>query len=61
MKCTCSKCGYTWTARTEKPIACPRCKRYDWRGAPAERKEVVYPEHEEIVNGLSQNRLEGET
>ncbi len=26
----CQKCGYKWKARTHKPIACPKCKRYDW-------------------------------
>lgn len=27
----CSKCGYDWIPRKEKPKACPRCKtRLDW-------------------------------
>ena len=31
MKCKCLRCGHEWTARTDdKPISCPRCKRYDW-------------------------------
>ena len=33
MKFKCSLCGYEWNSRREGevPIACPRCKRYDWR------------------------------
>ena len=28
----CLKCGYKWKSRKDddKPVACPRCKRYDW-------------------------------
>jgi len=26
----CSKCSYEWTARVDKPVACPQCKRYKW-------------------------------
>ena len=26
----CKQCGYTWVPRTDDPVACPRCKRYDW-------------------------------
>jgi len=29
----CSKCGYDWKPRVEKPKACPRCKtRFDYPG-----------------------------
>lgn len=28
MKCKCSKCGYEWESRIEKPKACPLCKQY---------------------------------
>lgn len=24
----CEKCNHEWTPRTEKPLACPRCKQY---------------------------------
>lgn len=27
---TCLRCGYEWVPRKVVPIACPRCKRYDW-------------------------------
>jgi hypothetical protein len=28
----CKICGHKWQPRTEKePLACPRCKRYDWK------------------------------
>ena len=30
----CTLCGKTWASRTENPLACPKCKRYDWRGEP---------------------------
>jgi len=26
----CKRCGYSWDARIEEPVACPRCKSYDW-------------------------------
>ncbi len=31
MKCECLQCGYEWESRVEKPLVCPRCKRYDWK------------------------------
>lgn len=27
-KMKCSKCGYEWIPRTDKPKACPNCKQY---------------------------------
>jgi len=34
----CKKCGHKWLSRiNNKPIACPKCKRYDYR---EEKKEV---------------------
>jgi len=30
VKHTCEKCGHEWEGK-EKPVACPRCKRYDWK------------------------------
>ncbi len=29
----CNQCGYSWEPRVEKPVACPRCTRYDWNEA----------------------------
>ena len=26
----CIKCKHKWTNRIEKPLCCPKCKRYDW-------------------------------
>jgi predicted Zn-ribbon and HTH transcriptional regulator len=31
----CNLCGYTWVIRTEKPAACPKCKRYDYKKSAA--------------------------
>jgi predicted Zn-ribbon and HTH transcriptional regulator len=28
MKMKCEKCGHEWESRTEKPVACPKCKSY---------------------------------
>lgn len=28
MKTKCQYCGYEWESRVDKPMACPRCKRY---------------------------------
>ncbi len=34
----CNQCGYEWQGRGQKaPVACPRCKRYDWPQAKKER------------------------
>ena len=27
----CKKCGHKWESRKDEPVACPKCKRYDWR------------------------------
>lgn len=30
-KFICKKCNHIWNQRLKnKPLACPRCKRYDW-------------------------------
>ena len=26
----CKLCGHKWISQKENPLACPRCKRYDW-------------------------------
>jgi len=31
MECKCERCGHVWTARTDKPKACPACKSYAWQ------------------------------
>jgi len=30
MKCICKKCGWSWTARVDKPACCPACKQYNY-------------------------------
>jgi predicted nucleic acid-binding Zn-ribbon protein len=35
---TCMRCGHRWASRTKKPLACPKCKSYDWRVAPGANK-----------------------
>lgn len=30
----CRFCKHRWQPRAEKPLACPKCKRYDWEKAP---------------------------
>jgi len=32
-KCKCRKCGWEWTPRTEKPVACPACHCRTWEVA----------------------------
>ena len=29
-QCTCDICGKEWITKKEKPLSCPKCKRYDW-------------------------------
>ncbi len=30
-RCVCKICKHIWTSRiNSKPVACARCKRYDW-------------------------------
>jgi len=29
--CECKHCGYKWNGRGREPVACPKCKRYDWK------------------------------
>jgi len=36
-KTKCNLCGFEWIPRTENPISCPKCKRYDWK----KKEEVV--------------------
>ncbi len=31
MKLKCKLCSHEWTPRNKIPIACPRCKRYDYQ------------------------------
>ena len=30
IKYECKLCGHKWESKLEKPVACPKCKRYDW-------------------------------
>lgn len=30
MKLKCKYCNYEWLPRKDKPVQCPRCKRYDY-------------------------------
>lgn len=34
----CQRCGYEWRSIKNNPIACPRCKRYDWKTKVQEPK-----------------------
>ena len=34
----CLKCGHEWFSRTDKPLQCPRCKRYDWNKKKEEKE-----------------------
>ena len=36
----CSKCGYEWVARVEKPVACPSCKQYQTEVPRTVEKEL---------------------
>jgi excisionase family DNA binding protein len=36
----CQRCGHEWTPKTDKPLSCPACKRYDWQ----ESKELTIEE-----------------
>ena len=33
----CLRCSWEWDSQLELPVACPRCKRYDWN---EKKKEV---------------------
>jgi hypothetical protein len=39
----CNQCGFDWTPRVESPVACTRCKRYDYRDAKKSRDGVLVP------------------
>lgn len=43
----CKRCGHEWASRTDHPIACPKCKRYDWDDDSDE--EVMEEEEEKEV------------
>jgi predicted Zn-ribbon and HTH transcriptional regulator len=40
-KYKCKRCGYEWKSRVEKPLTCPRCKRYDYNSDYEKLAEVV--------------------
>jgi len=31
-ECHCEICGYDWESIRDRPVACPKCHRYDWNG-----------------------------
>ena len=31
MKNKCKLCGHEWEPKIQHPLACPKCKRYDWK------------------------------
>jgi predicted Zn-ribbon and HTH transcriptional regulator len=36
----CKLCGHEWNSRIEgKPLACPKCKRYDWEEKEDDRQD----------------------
>lgn len=46
----CSRCGYEWKSRVERPKACPDCKRRDW-------DKVSSPKPASEVFDLTKNTL----
>ena len=38
-KCTCERCGHTWTSRIIKPRTCPKCKSALWDIVKEEKKD----------------------
>lgn len=52
MKVKCSKCQHEWETKLEHPLACPKCKRYDWKlkeivSIEIKEKEINIPELKE--------------
>jgi len=40
LECGLGNCGHQWIQRgEEKPLACPRCKRYDWDKSEEDENE----------------------
>lgn len=40
----CRFCKHKWVPRADKPLACPKCKRYEWEKEPDEKpKEPEAP------------------
>lgn len=46
----CNQCGYEWEPRGGIPVACTRCKRYDWK---AEKKERRYGRSKDVDTGAA--------
>ncbi len=40
----CKLCGHEWKSRKVHPLACPRCKRYDWDGTADHLVKAQYSE-----------------
>ena len=34
----CNQCKYEWKPKVKSPMACPKCKRYDW---DSQDKEIL--------------------
>lgn len=40
LECSLMTCEHEWIQRgDEKPLACPKCKRYDWEGENQEKSK----------------------
>ncbi len=50
----CNQCGYEWEPRGGIPVACTRCKRYDWK---AEKKERRYGRSKDVDTGAAGSGL----
>jgi len=35
----CRFCKHRWVPRADKPLACPKCKRYEWEKEPEKPQE----------------------
>ena len=56
MELTCGKCGHLWTARIDEPLACPKCKRYDWSKTKGDPSPVKDQGEDSINNSNSQGK-----
>jgi len=39
----CRFCKHRWVPRADKPLACPKCKRYEWEKEPEKPQEPEAP------------------
>ena len=52
----CRFCKHRWTPRADKPLACPRCKRYEWDKLPEGKQEVKVEPEAPVVEATSQEK-----